>query len=92
MGGVVCSNVEAGRLFGIPVRGTHAHAFVSSFMSADEIQDRSLLKADGTRCDDFVALAQEKLAEMKVPTLPPARVCVSLCLLGGGPLPSPLLM
>lgn len=26
------SNVAAGRLFGIPLRGTHSHAFVSSFM------------------------------------------------------------
>jgi nicotinic acid phosphoribosyltransferase len=28
----VDSNVAAGRLFGIPIRGTHSHAFVSSFM------------------------------------------------------------
>lgn len=28
----VDSNVEAGRLFGIPLRGTHSHAFVSSYM------------------------------------------------------------
>lgn len=28
----VDSNVAAGRLFGIPLRGTHSHAFVSSFM------------------------------------------------------------
>jgi hypothetical protein len=26
------SNVAAGRLFGIPLRGTHSHAFVSSYM------------------------------------------------------------
>lgn len=26
------SNVAAGKLFGIPLRGTHSHAFVSSFM------------------------------------------------------------
>jgi nicotinic acid phosphoribosyltransferase len=32
VGGHCCSNVDAGRRFGIPVRGTHSHAFVSSFM------------------------------------------------------------
>lgn len=26
------SNVAAGKLFGIPLRGTHSHAYVSSFM------------------------------------------------------------
>jgi len=26
------SNVAAGKLFGIPLRGTHSHAFVSSYM------------------------------------------------------------
>ncbi|OAE27745.1 hypothetical protein AXG93_4193s1460 [Marchantia polymorpha subsp. ruderalis] len=28
------SNIDAGQRFGIPVRGTHSHAFVSSFMTA----------------------------------------------------------
>jgi nicotinic acid phosphoribosyltransferase len=32
LGGFGFSNVDAGRRFGIPVRGTHSHAFVSSFM------------------------------------------------------------
>ncbi|KAL0350691.1 UNVERIFIED_CONTAM: Nicotinate phosphoribosyltransferase 2 [Sesamum radiatum] len=33
MGGFdATSNVAAGKLFGIPLRGTHSHAFVSSFM------------------------------------------------------------
>lgn len=77
--------MEAGRLFGIPVRGTHAHAFVSSFMSADEIKDRSLLKADGTRCDDFVALVQDKLAEMKVRSPPPGCVCSACWVVGPSP-------
>eukprot|EP00258_Populus_trichocarpa_P006395 XP_002310133.1 nicotinate phosphoribosyltransferase 2 [Populus trichocarpa] len=53
------SNVAAGRLFGIPLRGTHSHAFVSSYMSPDEIIDKSLQSADGSSsCEDFVSSVQ----------------------------------
>lgn len=31
------SNVLAGKLFGIPVKGTHAHAFVMSYTSTEEL-------------------------------------------------------
>ncbi|KAI4386679.1 hypothetical protein MLD38_004591 [Melastoma candidum] len=60
MGGFdATSNVAAGKLFGIPLRGTHSHAFVSSYMSVDEIAEKSLRSSDGSRtCDDFVALVQ----------------------------------
>ncbi|KAJ7944435.1 Nicotinate phosphoribosyltransferase [Quillaja saponaria] len=60
------SNVAAGRLFGIPLRGTHSHAFVSSFMSPDEIIDKSLLSSDGSStCEDFVSLAQTWLSKIQ---------------------------
>ncbi|XAR57785.1 Nicotinate phosphoribosyltransferase [Bertholletia excelsa] len=60
------SNVEAGRLFGIPLRGTHSHAFVSSYMSPDEITEKSLKSRDGSRtCEDFVSLAQAWLNKIK---------------------------
>ncbi|CAK9238613.1 unnamed protein product [Sphagnum troendelagicum] len=60
------SNVEAGRLFGIPVRGTHSHAFVSSFMGFDEIIKRSLPHAKGGKiCEDFVHLTQLWLRRMQ---------------------------
>jgi len=36
------SNVLAGKMFGIPVKGTHAHAFVSSYHSMDEINQLTL--------------------------------------------------
>ncbi|KAF8714730.1 hypothetical protein HU200_027247 [Digitaria exilis] len=57
MGGFdATSNVLAGNLFGIPLRGTHSHAFVSSYMSLDEIPDKVLRSKDGSRvCQDFVA-------------------------------------
>ena len=43
------SNVLAAKKFGIPVKGTHAHAFVSSFSNGDIKEDAKLkdLK-DGT--------------------------------------------
>jgi nicotinate phosphoribosyltransferase len=51
------SNVAARKLFEIPLKGTHSHAFVSSFMSLDEIVEKSLRRADGsTSCEDFVSM------------------------------------
>ncbi|KAH1072920.1 hypothetical protein J1N35_025248 [Gossypium stocksii] len=60
------SNVAAGRLFGIPLRGTHSHAFVSSFMSPDEILERSLCSSDdSSTCEDFVTLVHSWLSKMQ---------------------------
>ncbi|MBA0560866.1 hypothetical protein Golob_017742, partial [Gossypium lobatum] len=60
------NNVAAGRLFGIPLRGTHSHAFVSSFMSPDEILERSLHRSDGSStCEDFVSLVQSWLSKIQ---------------------------
>lgn len=60
------SNVAAGKLFGIPLRGTHSHAFVSSFMSADEIIEKSLKSSDGSHTsEDFVSLVQTWLSKIQ---------------------------
>ncbi|GAB2231713.1 hypothetical protein Droror1_Dr00010725 [Drosera rotundifolia] len=60
------SNVLAGRLFGIPLRGTHSHAFISSFMSPDEIINKSLRTSDGSNvCEDFVGLVQTWLKKIQ---------------------------
>ncbi|KAH6803926.1 nicotinate phosphoribosyltransferase 2 [Perilla frutescens var. frutescens] len=67
MGGFdATSNVAAGKLFGIPLRGTHSHAFVSSFMSSDEITEKSLKSSDGSNvCEDFVSSVQAWLSKLK---------------------------
>ncbi|RDY09694.1 Nicotinate phosphoribosyltransferase 2, partial [Mucuna pruriens] len=60
------SNVAAGMLFGIPLRGTHSHAFVSSYMGLDEIKDKSLRRKDGSStCKDFVGLVQSWLRKIQ---------------------------
>nr|XP_009389501.1 PREDICTED: nicotinate phosphoribosyltransferase 2 [Musa acuminata subsp. malaccensis] len=60
------SNVAAGNLFGIPLRGTHSHAFVSSYMSPDEIVDKSLHSYDGSStCMDFLSLVQTWLSKLQ---------------------------
>ncbi|XP_073057899.1 nicotinate phosphoribosyltransferase 2-like isoform X1 [Primulina eburnea] len=67
MGGFdATSNVAAGKLFGIPLRGTHSHAFVSSFLSIDEITKKSLHSCDGSNvCEDFVSLVHTWLRKLK---------------------------
>lgn len=51
------SNLQAGRLFGIPVRGTHAHAFVQSFKSVAELPS-TLLKTKAGETADLAAAAR----------------------------------
>ncbi|KAI3813362.1 hypothetical protein L1987_18084 [Smallanthus sonchifolius] len=67
MGGFdATSNCAAGKIFGIPLRGTHSHAFVSSFMGPDEIIEKSLKSYDGSRiCEDFVSVVQTWLSKLK---------------------------
>ncbi len=55
MGGFdATSNVRAGELFGIPVRGTHAHSFVQAFRGTEDIgANRGIAGPDGKEIDFF---------------------------------------
>ena len=52
------SDVLAGYLFGIPIRGTHAHSYVQSFTGIEDLKDRTLVGADG-KVYDFVNMVLE---------------------------------
>eukprot|EP00297_Palpitomonas_bilix_P024102 CAMPEP_0113890012 /NCGR_PEP_ID=MMETSP0780_2-20120614/13869_1 /TAXON_ID=652834 /ORGANISM="Palpitomonas bilix" /LENGTH=520 /DNA_ID=CAMNT_0000879281 /DNA_START=113 /DNA_END=1675 /DNA_ORIENTATION=- /assembly_acc=CAM_ASM_000599 len=52
------SNVLAGMLFSVLSKGTHAHAYVSSFVSSDDIQCDDIRTADGEKVN-FVHLVKE---------------------------------
>eukprot|EP00339_Tiarina_fusa_P005346 CAMPEP_0117019404 /NCGR_PEP_ID=MMETSP0472-20121206/14905_1 /TAXON_ID=693140 ORGANISM="Tiarina fusus, Strain LIS" /NCGR_SAMPLE_ID=MMETSP0472 /ASSEMBLY_ACC=CAM_ASM_000603 /LENGTH=512 /DNA_ID=CAMNT_0004724381 /DNA_START=76 /DNA_END=1614 /DNA_ORIENTATION=+ len=58
------SNVIAGKLFNIPIMGTHAHAFVSSFTDTEKLSDPSIIDASGKKIDDFWAFVCEIRKEL----------------------------
>lgn len=53
------SNVLAGKLFNIPVKGTHAHSYITSFNSLTELQTKKLMPKQGGEAQDFLIVAVE---------------------------------
>lgn len=59
------SNVLAGKLYNIPVRGTHAHAFVTSYSSLSDVQEKELFNKKTSKAEKFTPVCikwQKKLA------------------------------
>jgi len=50
------SNMRAGQLYGIPVVGTHAHAFVQSFTGIEDLQTTRLALPESSETVDFVGM------------------------------------
>ena len=65
LGGFVgTSNVQAGKFIGLNVTGTHAHAFVQSYASLDEVQELTVASKDGARVFNLLERVQEIRARL----------------------------
>lgn len=58
------SNVLAGKLYGIPIKGTHAHAYVNSYKSLDDLTVKDLVDNVTKEKRPFADLCIEYLKEI----------------------------
>ena len=58
------SNVLAGKLYGIPIKGTHAHAYVSSYECMDDLVIRDLVDRKTGEARPFADLCLKYLQEL----------------------------
>lgn len=61
------SNVLAGKMFHIPVKGTHAHAYITSFTDVSELKTKVLMDRKSGAERDLLALATEWRSRISVP-------------------------
>jgi len=59
------SNLLAGHMFGIPVKGTHAHSYVQSFTCLDDISSPNIMSPEGKEVP-FVPLVLEARSTMGI--------------------------
>lgn len=57
------SNVLAGKLYGIPIKGTHAHAYVNSYESMKDLNQRDLVDSVSGESRPFADLCLKYLNE-----------------------------
>ncbi|EGG16852.1 nicotinate phosphoribosyltransferase-like protein [Cavenderia fasciculata] len=62
------SNVLAHCFFGIPVKGTHAHSFVTSYHSTDDLPDQTIKDANG-KSHNLLDMALKYLKELDIKTV-----------------------
>jgi len=58
------SNVLAAKIFGLAVKGTHAHSFVTSYTCLDQIRNPYLTPKAGGTAINFLELTKQKLNEV----------------------------
>lgn len=58
------SNVLAGKLYGIPVKGTHAHAYVNSYVDMNDLNERELYDPEDKQTKPFADLCLKYLHEL----------------------------
>jgi nicotinate phosphoribosyltransferase len=58
------SNVLAGKLYGIPIKGTHAHAYISSYECMNDLTERSLCDHISGESRPFADLCLKYLKEL----------------------------
>ena len=59
----------AGKLYGIPIKGTHAHAFVTSFIGLEDLNTRTLTPNEGAELPEKVNLDAFSVVKFLLPLL-----------------------
>lgn len=58
------SNVQAGHIYNIPIKGTHAHSFVTSFTSLSDLKTKDIFSPNNNEFVDFVSIIDSIRTEL----------------------------